>query len=491
MKLTRHVANPGLAALIEGAGFPSAERFADAVNRRAWDMYGLKVCYDHVRVKRWLRGSACQYPEVVAAVLSDAWGVPVPVGVIWPHLREGEGPVPAHLQAWVAARTLEDLGVFLRSDMLTRRDALAGAVRAATGAAFVEPLTRWLGVSPTGLGTGPGHGTGRIGMETVTGIEEATRHFEAVDSAVGGGLLREAAAGLLKRGVDLARDASYPDEVGTRLLTAIARLSQELGWMSFDVGMHGPAQAYFVYGLQAAHEAGDEAGRVCAAATLSDMARQLRALGHPGTGVRLLDLALERLPADRRRFNGARAMLWSLKSSMFAPMGLGYLPEVRNAANLSLDLFGQSRHDEPSPVQTRYWTYTGEAEMASSVTEGYRDLARVDARLAGEAERYALQAVAHRADGYARSKVFDLVALAQARFLSAEPEQACDDGEAALALAGTVATSKRVNARLRDLVTDSGPYRDRSRVRDLRDAILSSLAAESVPNSTRSGSGRD
>src|SRR5262249_30632326 len=101
MRLPKQVANATLGALIEGGGFRSLERFALAVNVRGWDMQGLKLAYDHVTVKRWLTGSVCQNPDVVAAVLSDAWGVPVPVQVIWPELRDGATPVPAHLQPWV------------------------------------------------------------------------------------------------------------------------------------------------------------------------------------------------------------------------------------------------------------------------------------------------------------------------------------------------------------------------------------------------------
>src|SRR5215475_10584363 len=118
MRLPKHVANSGLAVLVESAGFRSLERLAVAVNERGWRMHGIRLNYDHVSVKRWIGGGTCQYPDVVAAVLSDAWGIPIPVAVIWPELRDGEGPVPAHRQAWVAARTLEDLGVLLRSDML-------------------------------------------------------------------------------------------------------------------------------------------------------------------------------------------------------------------------------------------------------------------------------------------------------------------------------------------------------------------------------------
>ena len=149
MRLPKQVANPALAALIEGGGFRSLEQFAQAVNIRGWETCGLKLAYDHVTVKRWLAGSVCQNPDVVAHVLSDAWGVPVPVQVIWPELREGAGPVPAHLQPWVAARTLEALAAFVGSDMLTRREVLSGSVQAATGSALVEPLAAgWVRAAP-------------------------------------------------------------------------------------------------------------------------------------------------------------------------------------------------------------------------------------------------------------------------------------------------------------------------------------------------------
>jgi hypothetical protein len=92
MRLPKQVSNPVLAALIEGGGFASLERFAVAVNAHGWQTQGLRLTYDHVSVKRWLTGGTCQNAELVAAVLSSAWGVPVPVGVLWPGLRDGSGP---------------------------------------------------------------------------------------------------------------------------------------------------------------------------------------------------------------------------------------------------------------------------------------------------------------------------------------------------------------------------------------------------------------
>jgi hypothetical protein len=475
MRLPKNAVNPSLAVLIQGAGFASLERFAAAVNECAWRLHGLKLSYDHISVKRWISGSACQYPDVVAAVISRAWGVTIPVAVIWPGRRDGDLPVPAHLQAWVAPRTLEDLGVFLRSDMLTRREMLASSIGVATGAALADPIARWLGMESAGLGLPQRAEAGRIGTSEVAAIEAATRHFGSIDADAGGGLSREAAVGQLKYAVDLAQHATYTEVVGERLLAAIANLSGLVGWMSFDANMNGPAQRYFVYGLQAAHEVGDDSTRLRAAGILADMAHQMRALGQPQTGLRLIELALEQVPQDRRRFNAVRAMLWNLKANMLAAMGMGYRSEVRNAINLSFDLYADAQDDEPSPAVAEYWPYTSDAELAGVAAMSYRDLAATENEpnldLAHEAERQALSALTRRADGFARSRVFDRILLARARLLKGEPEQACQDGHLAIDTAAEVPASKRVVTRLRDLITETEPFKGTPAVRDLRERL--------------------
>src|SRR5262249_43699037 len=156
--------------------------------------------------------------------LSDAWGVEVPVAVIWPELRDGRQPVPAHLHPWAAARTLEELSVFLRSDMLTRRETLIGAVKVGSGSPLVAPTAPWLTVPPGRL-TSNDEGSHRIGLADVISIEQFTKYFAAIDAEVGGALSREAAVGQLKYAVDLIQYASYAQDVGDRLLAAIARLS--------------------------------------------------------------------------------------------------------------------------------------------------------------------------------------------------------------------------------------------------------------------------
>jgi hypothetical protein len=451
MRVPANVANPGLAALIAGSGFPSFERFAAAVNHRGWELHGVRTCYDHVTVKRWLAGSICQYPDVVAAVLSDAWGIEVPEAVIWPDLRDGRSPVPAHLQPWAAARTLAELGLFVRSDMLTRRELLAASVAVATGKELTDPIARWLGADTASFGWSSETVGGQINTATVQAIEEATRQFVATDAAVGGGVIREAAIGQLKYAVDLATGARYTEAVGNRLLTAIADLAGQIGWMSHDVGMAGPAQRYFVYGLQAAREAHGDEARLRAVGILADMAAQMTELGHPDTALRLTDLAFDQLPADGRRFNKVRSVLWSQRAARLANMGAAQTSEVRSAAGLASDLYGQQGDDDTSPAVIRCFPYTTDAEVASNAATAYLELAQHSSSFATDAERQALYALGHRPDGFHRSRVFDQITLAQARFLGGEREQAALDSEEAIRMAERITASRRVNARLREL----------------------------------------
>ena len=477
MRMPAGVANECLAVLIGGAGFPSLERFAEAVNARGWQMYGIKLYYDHVRVKRWLGGSTCQYPDVVAEVLSSAWGIPVSVSVIWPDLRAGGAPVPAHLQPWVAGRTLEGLGAFLRSDMLTRREVLADAVGLVAGASLSDPVARWLREPAALLLPGADRTGERIDMSTVHALERATRQFKSSDAALGGGVCREAAVGQLKYAVDLMTHGRFSEPVGKQLLTAIADLAGRLGWMCHDIGMEGPAQRYFVYALQAAREADDERASLRSVGILGGMARQMCSLGHPDTGLRLVDLGLERLPADRNRLNVVRAGLWGLKARMLASMGPSYVPEVRNGINLAFDLRAVAADEDEDPVVSEYFpSLVSNGELAGEAAECFRDLARAERRFASAAEAHTLRAIAVRDDDFARSRALDQIGLAQDRFLMREPEQACVDGTAAIVMATQVTFSTRVAGRLRELLADSAPYDDTPGVPEFRGQLQQAAA---------------
>jgi hypothetical protein len=51
--------------------------------------------------------------------------------------------------------------------------------------------------------------------------------------------------------------------------------------------------------------------------------------------------------------------------------------------------------------------YASDAELAGMAAISYQDLAASEPNLAGAPERYAQHALAHRGDGFGRSRVFD------------------------------------------------------------------------------------
>lgn len=171
--------------------------------------------------------------------LADSLCIPIPVEVLWPELHNGRPPTSPHLRAWAADRILNELSIFVRSDMLTRRETLNNAVKALAGPALVAPIAAWIDTPPSRLEPRD-HGTQRIGVSDVEAIERSTRFFAATDAEMGGALSREAAVGQLKYAVDLARDASYNEAVGNRLLAVIAELSGLVGWLCHDSNMPGP-----------------------------------------------------------------------------------------------------------------------------------------------------------------------------------------------------------------------------------------------------------
>jgi transcriptional regulator with XRE-family HTH domain len=381
--------------------------------------------------------------------------------------------------AWGALRTLEDLAVFLRSDMLTRRDILAASITMAAGTALTEPVASWLNTAPRGLPATEGRGLGKIGMSAVEGIERTVRYFVTSDASAGGGLAREAAVGQLKYAVDLAQYASYSTAVGTRLLTVIANLACQVGWMSHDAGMEGPAQRYTWYGIRAAHEAGTEQAQLLAVGMLDNLAMMARAAGHHDTGRRLLEFALDRVPDDPHRFNAVRAILRSRQATVLGDMGTARSADVDRSVNMSLHLHHKAQDDEPSPWLVAYFPYScgpdGDAELASDAAASYHALAREDARFATRAQQHARMALERRSEGFTRSRVFDQVMLARAEFRAAELDQACRDGQEAIRMAAAVGESQRVRARLAQLMDDTEQHQREPAVRELREELRAAV----------------
>ena len=460
------------------------------------EMLAEQLGVDRTTIIRWEHGQAAPLPwqrpnlamalkmsvEEVAGLLGDgdvgaaeSLCIPIPVEVLWPELHNGQPPASPHLRPWAANRILKELSIFVRSDMLTRRETLNNAVKALAGPALVAPIAAWIDMPPGRLEP-RNHGTHRIGVSDVEAIERSTRFFAATDAEMGGVLSREAAVGQLKYAVDLARNASYNQAVGNRLLAVIAELSGLVGWCCHDSGMPGPAQRYFTYGLQAARESTDPRARLLVVSILADMAQQLRWLGRPEAALSLHDLAAEQMPDDRR-YTILRAMLASKRvEDGLWHLGIAALPEVRSALNRSFELHAQAS-DEDKAVATTLWHRTldmSEAESHSHAAYAFFLLAKEDDRLAAEAEQHTLKKLSNLGEGHGRGKVFSQIRLTAIRFLAREPEQACDDGDRAIEAAEHT-SSAMIRTRLRELLVESEPYMDVPRVVEFRDRLRTSI----------------
>lgn len=253
----------------------------------------------------------------------------------------------------MVSHTLEELASYIGTDKLTRRQLFADTAHVTLGGALADPLLRWLDIPAVGLLPREPLEATKLTMTMVTGIEQATARFGAQDAALGGGLSREAAVGQLKYAVDLLRDAAYTDKVGNRALAAVAELAGMVGWMSHDVRMDRPAQRYFVLGLHAAKESTDPRALLLRVSLLADMARQMRAVDQPATGLRLVDAGLDLLP--RGRHSAAAAMLWNLKARMLGAVGPGNIVELRHAITLANDLYAGASPDGDADLMA----YTG------------------------------------------------------------------------------------------------------------------------------------
>lgn len=476
MRLPSKVVNWPLAVLLRESGYSGLDQFANAVNRHGAQKYHLTLRYNYNSIKRWLRGASCEQKDVVAEVLSQALGIPISPAVIWPDGRDGEPLAPAHLRPWIARRTVADLGFFVRSDMLSRREVLADSISLASGPALVDPLARWLAAEPIRLPPVDEAGPGRIGLAAVKEIEIATARFMEIATDVGGGHTREAAVGQLRYAVDLLDHGNYSPTVGNRLLAAVAKLAGEVGNMSHDAGMDGPAQRYFIYGLQAAHESTDERARLIAVAVLAGMAWQMLPR-HPDTGLQLVETAFARLVEEPDEHGSVRAVLWSLKGRLLAATG-SRPSEVNSCIDLALDLFAESA-GEDNPAWRTFILDVREAELYRYAASAYLDLAmtrpQLTKELATKAESAYQEAIARWGNGYRRDQACNHTELAQARFLLGEPDQACLAAEQALAVAAEATGSFRLIAHLRDLWAASEPYHDLPRVRQLREHLQTAI----------------
>jgi hypothetical protein len=271
-----------------------------------------------------------------------------------------------------------------------------------------------------------------VGRADVARVRASSALFAELDNRFGGAHARRSLVHFLDRDAAALLTGRYTDEVGRELFAAVAEASLLAAWTSYDCGLHGLAQRYFIQALRLAQSAAD---RRLACSVMSAMSHQAAYLGHLPEAVNLARAARE----------GLRDQATPALTAQFLAMEARALARSGDTRGCHAVLAAVERtfHAPEPGVDPEFISYFNEAELAAEMAHCFRDLG--DAR---EAARHA--ALATLSDGeYARSDFFVSMVLADSLADQGAPEQACHAALGALRI-GEALTSARCVAYVRE-----------------------------------------
>ncbi|WP_329328069.1 hypothetical protein [Streptomyces luteogriseus] len=354
--------NARLAALMQEADF-SHKSLARAVVA-AGTRRGEDTTCDHTYVSRWLKGSIPRgdMPQFIADAIGSKLGRHLAIDDIGmgdaavSSVKPDIGLEFADLPE-TTARTVTDLW---RAD-LAEATSLVRALP--DSAAWNAAALRWLVAPPdAGLGRLGDQAIGTVDVDMVRSTAEA---FSMLDGRFGGGHARRALIQYLHTDVRPMLDGQYTDVVGKQLHSAVAEALLLAGWMSYDSGLHGIAQRYFIQGLRLSQMAGD---RLLGGSILSAMSHQATFMGRYQDAVSLA----------RAAYTGPAGSLGPTMAAQFRAMEARALSRLGDERGCDLALveaehkLGQRTADSDPP----YIAYFDEIELAAEIVHCFRDLGR-------------------------------------------------------------------------------------------------------------------
>lgn len=354
--------NARLAALIQEADF-SHKSLARAVVV-AGARRGEGITCDHTYVSRWLKGSIPRgnMPQFIADALGSRLGRHLTlddvgmgdaaVSSIQPDLGLEFADRPE-----ITARTVTDLW---RAD-LAEATSLARALP--DSAAWNAAALRWLVAPPDSeLDRLGNRAIGTIDVDMVRATAEA---FSMLDGRFGGGHARRALIQYLHTDVRPMLDGQYTDAVGRQLHSAVAEALLLAGWMSYDSGLHGIAQRYFIQALRMSQTAGD---RLLGGSILSAMSHQATFMGRYRDAVSLA----------RAAYTGPATSLGPTMAAQFRAMEARALARLGDERGCDLALV-EAEHQlsrRTADSDPPYIAYFDEIELAAEIIHCFRDLGR-------------------------------------------------------------------------------------------------------------------
>jgi len=251
----------------------------------------------------------------------------------------------------------------------------------------------------------------RVGHDDVQHINQTTDLFEHWDFLVGGGLNRNAVIAQLQWTRQLHQTSSITPQVRRALQSAIARLGEVAGWMSFDAGDNATARRCWLFALDMAAEADDWPTRVN---ILMDMARQATYTNRPNDGLNLMRLATS--AGDQLSATVQTAVHVVTARAHGA---LGHRTDCLRHIGQAETMFG---HRDTAQDPPWIWYYTA-AQLAGDCGHALFDLALHGQCLDRAISLFDASSRLHGPEA-ARSHAFDLTKLATLQLLHGDLDEA-------------------------------------------------------------------
>jgi tetratricopeptide (TPR) repeat protein len=412
---------------------------------------GEPVNCDHTSVSRWLGGSVPRGngPRYIAQVLGRRLGRTVSLADIGFSSVEAVSPEVGLEYGPSVDQAADTLQQLWRADL---NDVHEITNAPANGAAGVEAALAWL-VRGDALSLAPTDNGPRVGMVDVEVVRATTDAFAALDNRYGGGRARKALIQYLRSDMAALLRGRCSEPVGRKLHAAAAEATLLAAWMSYDAGLHGVAQRYFIQALRLAEAADDV---LLAGSILDAMSHQATFLGRTSEAANLARAA--RTGTQGRATATLTAHFYAMEARALARAGDS--ARTSRALGEAMKVFERRRPGE----DPRWITYFDDAELNAEFGHCFRDLGRHN-----QAVEYAERSLAG-AGASARSDFFVSMVLAAGHLGDGDLEEARRIISQALD-ADVQLESSRCEQYLRQLRRQMAPFVAHTSVRLLDEAL--------------------
>jgi hypothetical protein len=253
----------------------------------------------------------------------------------------------------------------------------------------------------------------RVGAADVAAVDA----FARLDNQFGGNHARRALIQYLRSDLATLLNGRYTEQVGRQLHSAAAEATMLAAWTSYDAGLHGLAQRYFIQALRLAQAADDV---LLAGSILDAMSHQATFLGHHHEAANLA----------RAARNGTQGHATATLTAHFHAMEARALAAGNDATAAQRALSEAVRvfeHRQPG-TDPDWITYFDDAELSAEFSHCFRDLGR-----AADTITYAQRAL-DSAGASARSDFFVTMVLADGHLAAGDLDAAADAARRALDL---------------------------------------------------------